>query len=148
MSRMKRTDLPTALRKISRKREVAIEVVPEGGVRTFGTWWDGGSRATYDLVCIRTGGHAACQCPTSPFGPVSSVTLYPAPGHVIVEGGTFCGKPATPRLYVRPEERLAFLSIPVPDGAPIDAPAPILADWLRDHNRDADAARLLAVFPR
>jgi hypothetical protein len=143
--------LPAVLQRLSRKHKAGVSVIPAGGsVRTFGTWWDGGSKAVYALVNWRTGEKRPVNAPTSPFGP-TGVDVTPEPGWAVFEGGTSCGKEATPHYYVREDDAPAFAALPVArlalEGAPLSAPLPVLSDWLKDRGRDADADRLQTMFP-
>jgi hypothetical protein len=86
-----------------RKRSVRIRVA--NTVALHGTFWDGGSRSTYTAVDLAT---ARCidapQYAPAAFGGPSQAPVVELPRNVaIVESGVFCGKPATVRVHIRPE---------------------------------------------
>jgi hypothetical protein len=93
----------------SRKRTAYI--YPTTEVTYSGTFWDGGSRTVYTAVELATG-RAVTGVRFDPpqfGGPrVDPVVQIPR-GVVIVEHGTFMGKPATPRIHVHPEDMPRYL---------------------------------------
>lgn len=90
-TRNSKVSLPT------RKKNFILSPVKEGTiVETFGTWWDGGSRAEYFTLDIPSQRVARINASTNPteFGG-QMVTAYPSKGKAIIKGGVSCGKPAT-----------------------------------------------------
>jgi hypothetical protein len=77
---------------LHRRNEVALS----------GTYWDGGSRSSYYLVNLATnevtaaGRDAPVQFGGPRVDPVQKIEV----GFAVVELGTFCGKPATPAIYL------------------------------------------------
>jgi hypothetical protein len=132
MARFPRALLPACVRAFTRKKFAHVILV-RGTVTTHGSYWDGGSRDEFAWVRLSGGMVTRPAVPTSPFhgGPRTDIT--PAPGWVLVEYGTFCGKPATIRVHVHPEDLVAFVQEPalLPG-----TPAYMLADWLRDTGQD------------
>ena len=110
-----------ALRRIldavgSRKRKASVEV--SESVCYSGTYWDGGSRTEYTAVSLsdfRAVNGARFNPPQFGGPRVDPVVAVP-PGIVIVEHGTFCGKPATPCVHVNPADAVRFL--PAPSAVP------------------------------
>jgi len=74
-------------------------------VRLSGTYWDEGSRSSYYLVNLDTNQVVALDhCSPPQFGgPKEDPVQHLQPGFAIVEMGVFCGKPATPSIYLHPE---------------------------------------------
>jgi len=105
------------LRGITRKRSVSITVT-ETGTDNFGTWWDGGSRRVLSYISILTG---KCESSIPTAGPFGGGEVRDVPmkeGFAILDCGTFCGKPATPHLYVHPDDLADILGkeLVVPEG--------------------------------
>ena len=75
-----------------------------------GTHWDGGSRSTYSAVNAQ-GTSLPLTYSTAPtqFGGVEKEIIL-TPNILILEAGTFCGKPATVTIHALPET-LAALGI-------------------------------------
>ena len=90
------------------------------GPRNVNSYWDGGSRDEYRLVELES--RRVFAVPTShPFfdrrddgercGSLQIAEL--PPGTALVCGGTFCGKPATVRVLLRPENLAKLLPAPL-----------------------------------
>ena len=103
-------DLPPALAKIakrgSRKRKAIVSIYHS--IDIDGGQWSGGSRSVWSAWNIVGDDIEPSQLqPYEPkswphnMGIVSTQSI--ADFEVIVDCGTFCGKPATPKLYVNPE---------------------------------------------
>jgi hypothetical protein len=71
-------------------------------VTLSGTYWDGGSRSSYFLVNLDTGyvKPAAHYAPPQYGGPRQDPVQKIEAGFAVVEMGIFCGKPATPSIYL------------------------------------------------
>lgn len=89
-----------------RKRDLWISITES--VKPFGYWWDGGSRTEYWTL---TDGHLARL--SVPNGPpqftkgVMAESVALRPGLQVVTTGVFCGKTATMRVYIHPDDVLA-----------------------------------------
>lgn len=96
----------------SHKREGRLRAATE--VTLFGTYWDGGSRSEY--AAVRLSDMKADRSPQfdpPQFGGPTSAPVVPLkPGYVIISHGVFCGKPATPTVYVHPSDMPFFLPKP------------------------------------
>ena len=81
------------------------------GVELSGGSWSGGSRSTFTGVTLQ-GTHVPLNYSTTPveFGGKPSPEIVLTPDFVILESGTFCGKPATVTVHALPET-LAYLGI-------------------------------------
>jgi len=92
---------------VSKKRK-AIIARPSGSVRISGTYWNGGSRSSYFLVHIASKRvqPLAHHSPPQYGGPKEDPIQMLEPGYAVIEAGVFCGKPATPTVYLHPEETL------------------------------------------
>lgn len=71
-------------------------------VTLSGTYWDSGSRSQYYLVNLNSGTVTPCAsfAPVQFGGPREDRVQKIEPGFAVVETGTFCGKPATPSIYL------------------------------------------------
>jgi hypothetical protein len=85
-----------------RKHKAIIHVT--AGIELSGGSWSGGSRSTYTGVTLH-GTHVPLRYPTSPveFGGSSSPEVVLTPEFVILEAGTFAGKPSTVTIHALPE---------------------------------------------
>lgn len=93
--------LPPSMRKQTTKREFALHVIADGDtVKARDFFWSGGSRNVYWFHNLTTGENRSPSLPTSPFQGILEVALVPKDGEVIVEGGTFLGKPSMLRVSV------------------------------------------------
>jgi|ETNvirnome_6_100_1030635.scaffolds.fasta_scaffold13441_4 hypothetical protein len=107
MKTILRKSLPSHVAKIlGRKRSVFVSVTASP-VACTGTMWQGGSRSSWHELPLAGG---FLSTPTYvgegtplPFGNVQR-NAQPRVGVAIVEMGTFCGKPATPHIYLHPED--------------------------------------------
>ena len=94
--------LAAPFKKLTRKRKVYIHIV-EGGdlVTTNGEYWSGGSKTEYQVVtpqgtrCDWVEGEEV----GSGFPSFQSGKRLVSDGRILVEGGVFCGKPATVHIY-------------------------------------------------
>jgi hypothetical protein len=91
---------------------------------TVNSYWDGGSKSVFVLVELATLTRKSLPTSSHPYFDLQSasgitpdvtfdrgnVTLNHLPeGIALVEGGTFCGKPATAHVYVNPANLTKFL---------------------------------------
>lgn len=101
---MKCKDAPelAALTKVvgSRKRSLTFTVCEE--VTLYGRYWSGGTRHEYFAVNIETKKVIKAPDCWNPLRNVENVTVPIPEGIVIVEAGTFCGKPSVPHIYINP----------------------------------------------
>lgn len=83
-------------------------------VELQGTYWDSGSRSTYVAVDLasKVSRGAPQYAPPQFGGPRSTPTVTLPVGVAIVEGGIFCGKPATARVFIHPDNATKFLPAP------------------------------------
>lgn len=91
-----------------RKKTASIETRER--VSIHGTYWDGGSRNEYaavNLVTLRSQG-APAENPVQFGGAGTKVATLPE-NVAIVEAGTFCGKQASARVFVRAENMAKLL---------------------------------------
>lgn len=98
-----------------RKKKAII--VPSTEVGLHGLNWEGGSRAMYRACTLSgnaTGGADSFHALAPWANPAEGAKLPIPPGMVVVEAGTFCGKPATARVYVNPADMPKFLTAPDP----------------------------------
>ena len=107
------TDLANIVKLVSKKRK-AIVSRPTTEVSITGSYWDGGSRSDYFLIHIesKTVTPIAGVAPVQFGGPKEDPVQKIEPGYAVVCAGTFCGKPATPTVYLRPDSTVGyFISI-------------------------------------
>lgn len=92
--------LQRIVRDLCRKQKAYVYFRNE--VTLSGTYWDGGSISNYLLVDIKTGNSLQLPGHNPPQfgGPMTAPTRKIDDGCVIVKLGTFCGKPATPSIYI------------------------------------------------
>lgn len=97
-----KSTLKPHLRGITKKHKVFVSTQREGDtVSSFGSWWDGGSKSDFYQLCLTTGRRLPLSYSSNPpeFG--GKIVDFPLQkGYAIVQAGTFCGKPATPHLYI------------------------------------------------
>lgn len=98
------TSLANIVKLTGSKKRRAIIARPTTEVRLSGTYWDGGSRSDYFLVDMKT-----MECvplahvsPAQFGGPKEDPVQHIQPHQAVIEAGTFCGKPATPTVYLHP----------------------------------------------
>jgi hypothetical protein len=106
--KVKAIDLPepwrTAVRCVSRKRDCRLIVTAT--FQASGFHWDGGSQSAFTRVNAIMGTVTRIGAPSpSPYDGPQALELFTADG-AVVEHGTFCGKPATPGLYIHPHDML------------------------------------------
>jgi hypothetical protein len=98
----------------------AIHVAEFCGPRNVNSYWDGGSRGVYAIVNLET--NQVWRAPTSHphfdrkptgerCGELEVIEL--PPNCALVQGGTFCGKPATVTVYLHPDNMVKLLPAPV-----------------------------------
>ena len=94
------------VRQFSKKHKAFLR--RQTAVALDGTCWDGGSRSVYYLVHIDSRHAEALPSSVPPQfgGPTVVPTKAIQPGYAIVEAGTFCGKPATPTVYLHPDQQM------------------------------------------
>lgn len=96
-----------------KKREATIAPFTSANINSY---WDGGSRSEYVLIDVATGRRLALPTSSHPYFDVArygaegensilkidhvgNMTLLAVPPNaVLIEAGTFCGKPATARI--------------------------------------------------
>lgn len=84
-----------------------IYVVRREKVELNGRYWDGGSKDEYTILNGATG--EAVRVPDRPYmGPDPNESYELKQNECILNTGTFCGKPARPRLYIRPEDTVTL----------------------------------------
>jgi hypothetical protein len=100
-----RPDIARLVKAISKKRKAFLR--RQDAVVLDGTYWDGGSRSDYYLVHIASGQIKELPHSAPPqFGGVTAAkTVAIEPGYAVVEAGTFCGKPATPTVFLRHDQQ-------------------------------------------
>jgi hypothetical protein len=81
----------------SRKKKMFVHMVSPGAELNTASYWDSGSRHQYFAYNIRTG--ASNGCPTGVW-PKFEAKYALKPDEILVQVGTFQGKPATPTLWV------------------------------------------------
>jgi len=92
-----------------RKRNAYIYV--SDFVALDGTYWDGGSRYTYHTINLATRkvGAAPQYAPPQFGGPRETPQAPLISGAAIVRIGIFCGKTATVKIYLHPEDAAHLL---------------------------------------
>ena len=66
------------------------------------SYWDGGSKTSYEVVNIDTGARFIPSPGSYPWTTPNDYTLKA--GEVLIETGHFCGKPATPAISCRADD--------------------------------------------
>jgi len=96
-----------------RKRTAALTVASEVALR--GTYWSGGTRATYTAVNIATRQSQTAEqyAPPQFGGPKEVPTVALPPGAVIVQTGFFCGKVSTAQVFIHPQDLNPALTGPL-----------------------------------
>ncbi len=126
--------LPKALRGLTKKRETVVQVLADdASVTATDVQWGGGSRSEYRDWNVKGTSEG-----THRFYPKEGEEVPLAPGYARIETGTFCGKPATMRVYLRESDVAAFCGA----SCPLSAPPGIVADWCEDNGDSAAAARI------
>ena len=95
----------------SRRRSATLAVVAAGAeVSCTGTYWDGGSREAWALLDTETRTLSAVPCPSDPpqFGGGEAPRVTIAAGAVLVQCGTFRGKPSYPTVHGTAEDIAAL----------------------------------------
>ena len=95
----------------ARRRKATLAVVEAGSeVECTGTYWDGGSRSAYALLDTATRRLSAVPCPTDPpqFGGGDAPRVSIEAGAVLVQCGTYCGKPGYPTVHGTAEDIAAL----------------------------------------
>ena len=93
--------LAKTLGRVTRKHTVLVKVLDDDQqVECSGTFWDGGTRSTYDYIMPDGNTQKVSGLPSSPphFGGAPPPIVLPEPA--IVETGTFCGKASIAILFV------------------------------------------------
>jgi hypothetical protein len=92
----------------ARKQSFYLSTFPPLGMQVA-SFWDGGTKHEWTIIRSSDGrcvtlpeNHPAFQ-PDRPY----FMTALPA-GHILLQTGTFCGKPATPHIYTPDTETLPF----------------------------------------
>lgn len=79
--------------------------------------WDSGSRTQYTVASLDDSSMVKPVHDPRPWplnmAPLGSTAI--APRCVVISTGTFCGKPATPTIYARPEDISPSLAAPKPE---------------------------------
>lgn len=114
---------------VSRKRKMYVSII-DGPVRLHSDYWSEGSRSQWYVAdhikgtCKRVSGGQ-----NGLFGGADPCNEYVVrPGVMVIDCGVFCGKPATPHLYVHPVDYARAYGQPFGDGTPID----VAMDWLKE----------------
>lgn len=112
-------------------------------VTLSGTYWDGGSRSTYTAVNIATLRVATAKQYNPPQfgGPTMAPKVELPPGVAIVEHGTFCGKPSTARVYVRPQDLAAWPGSNLQALAGVHLPHDVFLQLERDSVKESSDAQ-------
>lgn len=104
-----RDRLPTkllnpTLKKLTRKREFVVEF--SESVSTTGTEWSGGSRSSYSSLTPQGGAIDPHELDKYPEGWPSCKpgVKQVERGRIVVESGTFCGKPSTLVVHCHPDD--------------------------------------------
>ncbi len=105
-------DFPDICRALGYRKR-AVYVCPTTRAVISGVNWSGGSRSVYhgvDLASghIQTAAHFGQPAPWA--NPFEGATIDILPGKALIETGTFCGKAATMRIYVHPDNMPALLA--------------------------------------
>jgi hypothetical protein len=146
--RLSTKKLPKSLKGITRKHTFAVNILDDGAsVSTFGTWWDGGSKAVFFGISITTGQTRPLTYSTAPpqFGGLVH-QLRPPRGDAILQRGWFRGKQVSPTIHLLPEDAAILVGIPALPAGINQAPCGIQADWLEDNHRPADAEKMRRFF--
>jgi hypothetical protein len=97
--------LASIVRLVSRKHKAFLS--KQDHVVLSGTAWDGGSRSSYFKIHIESlAVEAMPHYAPVQFGGEVTKPMAIDPGYAIVEAGIFCGKPATPSVYIRKDQVL------------------------------------------
>ncbi len=120
----KRADVPgidTMLKRVAPKnRKRSVLVIVSATVTPNDTCWDGGTRYSYH-ACLLDGRQVThVPAPTAPahFGGGEAQAFTIKPGNAVVKLGTFCGKTASPTVYVHPWDVIQLgLASEVHDGS-------------------------------
>jgi len=116
--RLKTKEAPelTALVKIvgSKKRSLSFSVCEK--VKLYGRYWSGGTKNEYTAIHLKTKKVARASDAWNPMFDVKAVNVPIPEDVVIVQHGWFCGKPATPHIYINPANAAMLL----PPGIPHD----------------------------
>jgi len=104
---IKRKSLPPHIAGALGRKQNVVVTITEGPVETFGTWWDSGSKSTYHAINLVTGHLGTPEYTTEyrdlAFGHKIQNAIV-SPDVAIVVLGTSSGKPATPHLYLHPDD--------------------------------------------
>lgn len=153
----------------TKKRTILVSAVPDDWqYGRLASYWDGGSKSEWALRTVAGGAPTGELTTYGPFrgrdeaaGGIGADAKHALPtGVVLVESGTFCGKPASLGIKVRRSDVFALLGIGHgtldPDeqrlraacwASPSDnLPFGVYADWLQEQGRGEAAAKLRAVF--
>lgn len=85
-----------------RKRTVVVTLAKS--LQLQGTWWDGGSRDVYTVYNLTTGAKKSTPVHV-PFSGTPTAPVWEIErGTVVVQTGTFCGKPATMCIWIHPDD--------------------------------------------
>lgn len=103
----------------SRKKQFRFS--PGATTENVDSYWDGGSKSSYHVHNIDTGLAISPQG-NAPFGAHGKLGYTLIKGDILIETGTFCGKPATPCFICRAEDAervLQYLGVAVMAGGVI-----------------------------
>lgn len=82
--------------------------------RLLHSYWDGGSKDEYAVVNIRTGARTMPPTWGGNYDRSGQREYVPVAGDILIQTGSFCGKPATPYISFREEDEpavYAFLGV-------------------------------------
>jgi hypothetical protein len=104
-----RKDAPKSVQSLDNSRQ--FRVIVSDSVRLSDNSWSDGTRYTYRGVCLETGevAHPESDEYGNPFTQPNVPTVQLQPGFVILKYGCFCGRKATPEIYVHPDNAAKLL---------------------------------------
>lgn len=83
--------------------------------QSVNSYWDGGSKSNYAVYNIQTGIYSTpSQNSSTTFPKFTDHTYQLQPFEILIETGVFMGKPATPQIICREEDKInvmAYLNI-------------------------------------
>ncbi len=91
-----------AVKNITRSRKHQFSFGTSEQPQNTDSYWSGGSRSEYSVYNMDTNKFGFPPAGKYPWTTENRYTLQP--GDVLIETGTFCGKPATPRFTCLPAD--------------------------------------------
>lgn len=80
----------------TRRKKCRLNTYLSAEPRLLHSYWDGGSRSEYSVVNVLTGAHSNPATWGGNFDRAGKREYVAAPGDVLIQTGTFCGKPSYP----------------------------------------------------